>query len=96
MSKENKSAPAHITEGDGFADIALASPASIGGVKTLAVRMREPTVSDMEASNDSTASAAKREITLFANLCEVAPDDIRKLTVRNYARLQDAFSLFTS
>lgn len=96
MSEKNKGAPDYITEGDGYADITLASPAVINGAKTATLRMREPDVSDLETSNDSKDSAAKAEIALFANLCEIAPEDIRKLKLRNYSRLQAAFSLFTN
>lgn len=39
-------------------------------------------------------SDATREITAFANLCGLAPDDIRKLPMRDYGRLQRAYTAF--
>ncbi|MBO8044475.1 phage tail assembly protein, partial [Pseudomonas aeruginosa] len=31
-----------------------------------------------------------------ANLCEIPPDDLRKLPLRDYARLQSGVALFTT
>ena len=76
---------------DGSADIILSKPADIGGTKTGAVRMREPTVADQEVASEMSGSDASREIAVFANLCGLAPDDIRKLPLRDYKRLQTAY-----
>ena len=35
-----------------------------------------------------------KEIAMFANLCEVSPDDIKRLTLRDYKKLQVAFMDF--
>jgi phage/plasmid primase-like uncharacterized protein len=97
MSKTaNKLPSEYVKEGDGFADVTLSREATINGVKQKVIRMREPTVADQEAFQDSKESEATREITAFANLCEVAPADIRALPLRDYGRLQAAFALFTS
>lgn len=76
---------------DGSVDITLSRPADIGTAKTSAVRMREPTVGDQEVAAEMSGSEAAKEIAMFANLCELAPDDIRKLPMRDYKRLQTAF-----
>ncbi len=76
---------------DGSADVTLSRPADIGGTKSSTVRMREPTVADQEVASEMSGSDAAREITTFANLCGLAPDDIRKLPLRDYKRLQTAY-----
>ena len=86
--------PDYITEGDGFADIKLAKPEKVDGANVTVIRMREPKVRDLEASQTS-KSDSEREVSLFANLCEIAPEDIRNMRARNYRRLQEAFALFT-
>lgn len=87
-----KKNPAWLQYNDnGSADITLSRPASISGVQTTAVRMREPTVGDQEVASEMSGSDAAREITIFANLCDVAPDDIRKLPLRDYKRLSTAY-----
>ncbi|MFX9003823.1 phage tail assembly protein [Acinetobacter baumannii] len=40
-------------------------------------------------------SDAEQEITMFVNLCEVAPDFIKKLGLKDYKRIQGAYRLFT-
>lgn len=76
---------------NGSADITLSRPADIAGAKVSVVRMREPTVGDQEVASEMTGSDATREITVLANLCELAPDDIRRMPLRDYKRLQTAY-----
>jgi uncharacterized phage protein gp47/JayE len=87
---ENK----HLTPGDGFVDVKLSRAIEISGVKTDTVRMREPTVADQEAAGNIQGTDATREIMTFANLCEIAPDEIRSMTMRDYKRLQSAYVTF--
>lgn len=96
MSNANKKPSDFVKEGAGFADVTLSRPAKFNGIEQGVIRMREPTVGDQESFQDSKESEATREITAFANLCEVAPADIRALPLRDYGRLQAAFALFTS
>lgn len=96
MSKTAKNPSDFVKEGPGYSDITLSRPAKINGAEQSVIRMREPTVADQEAFQDSKESEATREITAFANLCEVAPNDIRALPLRDYHRLQAAYTLFTS
>lgn len=79
---------------DGSVDVTLSRPADIAGTQTSAVRMREPTVGDQEVASGMTGTDAAREIAIFANLCQLAPDDIRKLPLRDYKRLQTAYLAF--
>lgn len=96
MSKQKADQVEFIKEGEGFADITLSRPAQIAGASITVIRMREPNVADIERFQDSKDGDSTREINTFANLCEVAPEDIRKLPLRSYARLQAAFALFTN
>jgi hypothetical protein len=83
-----------VDEAEGTADITLSRPLDIAGAKVTVIRMREPTVADQEVSSVQKGTEAQREISQFASLCELAPDDIRKLGLRDYKRLQTAFVNF--
>lgn len=79
----------------GHCDIALAAPVTLeNGVTQEALRMREPTVEDQIVHDEMKGSDAIREVTMFANLCEVAPADIRKLSLKSYRRVQEAYAGF--
>lgn len=96
MSKSTKGKPSdYVTEGVGYADVELSRPLKVNGVDVSTLRMREPTVGDIEAHQDAKGSESTREIVTFAHLCEITPDEIRALPLRDYARLQAAFSRFT-
>lgn len=94
MSTKEKTPDYLKNNDDGSLDITLASAAIVAGAKTPVLRMREPTVGDMEAASQSNGSNATTEIALFANLCGLAPDDVRGMSMRNYNRLQAAYRVF--
>lgn len=94
MSEKNKTP--HVVEGVGEATITLSRKARANGVEVDTLKMREPMVEDQERAQESTGKGSAVEIELFANLCQVSPDDIRKLPLRDYKRLQSAYTLFTS
>lgn len=79
-----------------YKDISLSTPLDINGAEVKALRMREPTVSDQLAADMIKGGDSAKEVQLFANLCEINPDDIKKLTLKDYRRVQDAFLFFTS
>lgn len=83
-----------VNETEGFADIELKRGFELAGAKVKAVRMREPTVADQEVASVVKGTDAQREIQTFATLCDLAPDDIRKFSLHDYKRLQDAFLNF--
>lgn len=87
--------PEWLREGEGHADIDLTRPLEIEGAPVSTMRMREPTVNDQVIASESKGSEAAREIAMFSNLCEVSPDDVRRLPLRDYKRLQRAFMGFT-
>ena len=78
-------------EASGFVDVELTRPLEIDGAQVKVLRMREPTVGDQLASEETKGGEAAREITMLANLCQVTPDDIKRLTLRDYKKLQGAF-----
>ena len=65
------------------------------GVETASLTMREPTVADQLAMEAVKGSAGEREVHLFASLCDVEPNAIKRLTMRDYKKLQAAYSGFT-
>ena len=72
--------PDYITENpDGGVTVELR-----GGRK---ITMREPTVGDQLATK---GTPEQREIAMVSNLCEIAPDEIKAMTARDYRRLQQA------
>lgn len=79
---------------DGSLEITLAKPLDVDGTKVAALVMREPTVADQLAASEAKGSDAAREITMFANLCEMSPADIQGMSLRNYGRVQKAFMDF--
>lgn len=80
---------------DGNFAIPLAVPLDIDGAKVKALTMREPTVNDnLIAEEQGGGKAGQHEIYLFANLCQVTPEDIKRLKLRDYMRLQEAFKGF--
>ena len=89
--------PKYISEvAEGY-KISLAKPLDIDGAKVSEIVMREPTVQDHLAAEMQAKGmgSAMQEITMFANLCNVSPEQIKTITLRNYGRVQEAFKLFT-
>lgn len=77
-----------------FVDVTLRRKYKLNGVDTNAVRMREPTVRDQLTTSEMQCSDALKEITTFANLCDLVPDDIQSLSMADYQRLQLAYGSF--
>lgn len=79
---------------DGCVTVTLSRPFEINGANVAYVVMREPTLDDQVVSQETRGSDTVKEITLFSNLCTIAPSDVRKLPLRDYLRLQAAFANF--
>lgn len=75
----------------GFVDVELSRPLEIDGAQVKKLRLREPTVADQLASEELKGSDSAKEIAMLSNLCEIAPDDIKRLTLKDYKKLQAAF-----
>ncbi|AVO37402.1 phage tail assembly protein [Pukyongiella litopenaei] len=69
-------------------------PLMIDGTEVKSLLMREPTVNDQLIADKGTSSSPEGEIALIANLCEIAPETVRGITMRQYRRLQDALTGF--
>ena len=67
----------------------------VSGVETNTLNVRRPLVRDMmkARSNKDEGSA---EINLFADLCQITPDEIKSLDFGDYAKLQEVLRDFTS
>jgi hypothetical protein len=84
----------YLTENaDDSVTVQLRRPLTVAGVDMPSLTMREPTVAD-QLSVAKKATDAEREVALLANICEVAPADIGRLTMRDYGRLQEAYRDF--
>lgn len=80
----------------GYTDVELSRPISIDGADVTKLRLREPTVADQLAADEYKGGDAAKELFTMANLCQVTPDDLKKLTLRDYKKLQGAFLNFIS
>ena len=98
MANSDSSTPDYLTyDAAGHCDITLERPVTLSsGIEQSVMRMREPTVNDQILQEDMQGNDAIKEVTTMAHLCEVAPDDIRRLPLRSYRRLQEAYQGFLS
>jgi hypothetical protein len=80
--------------GDGTMTITLSRGFKVNGAVVTEITMREPTVGDQIVASESKASEAQKDLAMFSNLCEIAPDDLRNLPLRDYTRLAAAFANF--
>lgn len=91
----DKNLPDYIKDNqDGTVTITFAKPHTVNGEQVAAVTMREPLVEDQLAVQGRTSNGAQFELSLFAQLCDFAPDDFKSMTMRNYIRLQKGYSFF--
>ncbi|WP_320169943.1 phage tail assembly protein [Maridesulfovibrio sp.] len=76
--------------------ITLDYPVDFGGVEIKELNMRRAKVRDQKAARKSTKNDADYESVLFANLCEVSPDLIDDLDMKDYKKLQEKYKGFLS
>lgn len=74
-----------------MAEIKLTKPIKINGVEAKSLTMREPTVQDQLDVAALKDDPIAQELTIIANLCDVAPDDLKALTLKDYKGLQEAY-----
>ena len=94
MADKKNSTYLKPTEDGAHVDIILRRPYEFNGVKMNTLRMREPTVRDQLATSEMQGSDARKEITTFANLCDVLPKDVESLAMADYQRIQMAYGSF--
>ena len=74
--------------------IELSYPIAIDATEVKVLQMRRPKVADVILLQKSQGEEAEKEVKLFANLCEISPDDIRQLDMMDYAKLQEQYGNF--
>jgi hypothetical protein len=79
-----------------MATIKLQFPFKKDGIEITEVEMRRPTVGDMRAASMSAKTDEEREITLFARLCGMNPEDFDAMDMKDYGRLQEEYTGFLS
>lgn len=75
-------------------EIKLSKPLEIDGKKVEALDMREPIVNDQLVMEEIGGTAGNMEVNLFANLCAVPVDALRKMSMKDYKKLQGAYKNF--
>lgn len=93
MADKIKDIPAYIKIEEGKTHVTLSRPLEIDGAKVKVLTMREPTVDDQIAAEKS-GNDGNADKQYMANLCMVTPDDIGRLPLRDFKRLQEAFGFF--
>lgn len=58
--------------------------------------MRRPKVRDIRAASKVEGGDVEVEIAMFANLCEVAPEDINNMDMADYGAIQKVYKSFLS
>lgn len=76
--------------------IELTHAINIDGTKVSVLSLRRPKVRDMLSVEKSIDNDAEKEIQLFANLCEISPDNLLELDMADYAKLQKVYQDFLS
>lgn len=76
--------------------VELTHAIEIDGVKVSVIQLRRPKVRDMLSVEKSTDNDAEKEINLFANLCELTPDNLLDLDMSDYTKLQKVYQDFLS
>ncbi|WP_419783735.1 phage tail assembly protein [Maridesulfovibrio sp.] len=76
--------------------ISLDYPVKDNGVEVKELSMRRPKVRDQKTARKSTDNDEDYESFLFANLCEVSPDLIDGMDMRDYKKLQKEYKGFLS
>lgn len=76
--------------------ITLKHPIEFKGTEIKTLEMRRPKVRDQVASKKTSESKEMVEVNLFANLCEVSPELIMGLDMKDYGSLQKEYKGFLS
>ena len=91
MTKVKKLPSWMVLTNDG-ATITLRKPTLINQIEVNQIRMRAPTVKDVQqATQQSSGDDEKRELILFASLIEAGDKDISAMTIVDYNRIQASY-----
>ncbi|MCG7868182.1 MAG: phage tail assembly protein [Candidatus Thiodiazotropha taylori] len=69
-------------------------PVTVKAKEYKALKMRRPKVKDQLAAEKAGVTQAERETVLFANLCDVSPEVIGELDMKDYEKLQGRYEGF--
>ena len=76
--------------------IVLKHPVKIDGIEKAELSMRRPKVRDMMASDGPKTTDAEKELTLFASLLGISPNDLQELDMADYIAIQEVYRSFLS
>ena len=71
-----------------YTEFKLRKPLKVDGTDVSMLKMREPVVDDAIVAHMGKEEDAIKELNLIANLCEISPEDLRKLNLKDYRKLQ--------
>lgn len=74
--------------------IELSYPITIDATEVKVLQIRRPKVADVMLLQKSQGEDAEKEVKLFANLCEISPEDVKELDMMDYAKLQEQYGNF--
>lgn len=77
-------------------NVELKYPINVHGTEISALSLRRPTVRDRLLSEKTSGTESDKEVRFIANLCELAPDDIEKLDMADYVKVQEVLAGFLS
>jgi hypothetical protein len=83
-------------QADGKAHITLHYPINIGGEKVEVIKMRRMKVRDQTKQQKNGGTDAEKEVGMFVDLCELTPDQIEELDMKDYEQLKECISSFLS
>lgn len=66
----------------------------VDGQEVTKLTMREPTLDDHIAHEKLDGTEAQNDRAMISNLCMVSPEDLGKIPLRDWLKLQRAFSGF--
>ncbi|ODC01210.1 hypothetical protein A3197_01620 [Candidatus Thiodiazotropha endoloripes] len=69
-------------------------PVTVKAAEYKTLKMRRPKVKDQLVAERGGVTQAERETVLFANLCDVSPEVIEELDMKDYAKLQERYEGF--
>lgn len=69
-------------------------PIIANGVKVHILKLRRPTLGDSLAADCFEGNEIEKEIHLLASLCNISPEDLQKLDLKDYKLLQEKTESF--
>ena len=74
--------------------IKLSHPVMSDGTELRVLNLRRPKVRDVILAAKLGGSDEEKEVRMFANLCEVAPETIEEMDIADYKELQKSYKAF--